>query len=75
MSAKIAAVCPGCRGELVEVPRHGKWLNDEQWAASKAGDWFCRKCPDNGRGKTGLCYWWDREVQAAMRGESERSGQ
>lgn len=55
--------CPGCGGTLVEVARHSKWLNDDQYASVKAGDWMCDTCPNNGRGKNPVCYWWDHEVE------------
>lgn len=63
--------CPNCSKPLKEVPRHSKWLNDDQYEASKAGDWFCENCPDNGRGNSGLCYFWDREVEASERAACE----
>lgn len=56
--------CPGCGGELVEVRYPGGPLNVEQWSAVRAGDWWCRACPDNGRGRSGA-YWWMREVVPA----------
>lgn len=59
--------CPGCDGPLVEVPRHSKWLNDDQYDAQKAGDWYCETCPDNSRGLQRLCYWSDSEVEAHER--------
>jgi hypothetical protein len=40
-------------------------MNSEQWESMKAGDYFCRVCPDNGRGGSGLCYWNASEVDAA----------
>lgn len=53
--------CPQCGGGLRCVPK-SKWFNADQWDSMKAGDYFCEKCPDNGRGKTGKCYWWESEV-------------
>ena len=55
--------CPQCGGPLKKVPG-SNWLNADQYAAVKAGDYFCETCPDNGRGNSGLCYWWEREVEA-----------
>lgn len=37
-------------------------LNRDQWESMIAGNWYCEACPSNGRGRTGLCYWWDHEV-------------
>ncbi len=54
--------CPQCNGPLDEVPRHSNWLNDEQYAAVKAGDWYCTSCPSNERGNSPFCYWWNSEV-------------
>lgn len=55
--------CPKCNEPLtkVEYP-HGSMLNRDQWESMIAGNWFCKKCPGNDRGKSGLCYWWDHEV-------------
>jgi hypothetical protein len=55
--------CPGCGGNLKRVP-NSNWLNEDQYASCKAGDWFCEICPDNGRGQSGLCYWWSAEVES-----------
>lgn len=63
--------CPQCNGQLIEVPRHSNWLNDDQYAASKAGDWYCETCPDNGRGGSGLCYWTDAEVDDHERSQCD----
>lgn len=57
-------VCPQCRGMLHKVRNEGGSLNDDQFASVKAGDWYCTSCPSNDRGKTGFCYWWDREVMS-----------
>jgi hypothetical protein len=62
--------CPNCGTKLKPVPR-SRNLNSFQWASVKAGDWFCETCPDNGRGKTGLCYWLDEELEEHNRRECE----
>jgi hypothetical protein len=59
---KYIKKCPQCRNKLERVP-DSKWMNSDQWEASKAGDWFCKTCPDNGRSSSGLCYWWNREIE------------
>lgn len=38
-------------------------LNDDQFDAIRAGDWYCETCPTNGRGNTSYRYFWDRELQ------------
>lgn len=65
------ANCPKCNGVLERVPP-SNWLNADQYAAVKAGDWFCETCPDNERGASGLCYWWDSEVEEHNRRECEK---
>ena len=55
--------CPQCKEPLQKVPP-SKWLNEDQYATVKAGDWFCTACPSNNRGAVPLCYWWDSEVQS-----------
>lgn len=63
--------CPQCGSPLTEVPRRSNWLNADQYAASKAGDWFCESCPDNGRGNSGLCYFWDSEIESHNKRECD----
>jgi hypothetical protein len=56
-------ICPRCYGPVEEVRQSPTSpLNRDQFDASKAGDFFCRSCPDNGRGISGLCYWWESEL-------------
>lgn len=55
--------CPACNGPLREVPRHNPWLNDDQYAAVKAGDWCCDRCPSNHRSLLPGCYWKDHEIE------------
>jgi hypothetical protein len=40
-------------------------LNDDQFDAVRAGDWYCVKCPSNNRGNTPFRYWWDSELTQA----------
>lgn len=54
--------CPRCGGNLCTVPP-SKWLNSDQWQASKAGDYYCVFCPGNGRGAMDFCYWWEHEIE------------
>ena len=35
-------------------------LNEYQFDAVKAGDWFC-ECHSNGRGNAPYAYFWDKE--------------
>jgi hypothetical protein len=58
----MIATCPQCGASLNRVKQDTAMLNEEQFDAIKAGDWYCDTCPGNGRGKSSLCYWWDREV-------------
>lgn len=56
--------CPTCCSPIERVPQ-SIWMNAEQWESVKAGDYFCKECPDNGRGASGLCYWFESEIMAA----------
>ena len=63
MTPSREIVCPQCRGSLVAVRQPASSpLNRDQWDAQKAGDYYCRSCPDNGRGATPLCYWNHNEL-------------
>lgn len=55
--------CPLCKNELQPVlQERGSVLNEDQFAAVRAGDYYCTRCPDNGRGNTGYRYFWAREL-------------
>lgn len=59
--------CPQCGGELNKVERSpNSPLNQYQFDAVKAGDYFCNVCPGNGRGRVEWCYWWESELPVAM---------
>ena len=56
-------VCPQCKSPLHKVTQNrDSPLNRAQFDSCKAGDYYCEFCPDNGRGHSGLCYWWEREL-------------
>jgi len=66
-----AANCPQCGGKLQEVLQSASsLLNEEQFDANKAGDYFCTKCPSNGRSHTPYAYFWRRETENATRVEA-----
>jgi len=55
--------CPECKTPLQTVRQTGERMyNDDQFDALKAGDYYCETCPGDGRGKSGLKYWWKREL-------------
>ena len=55
--------CPNCGSDLnVVCNSFGSMLNDEQFNAERAGDYYCSTCPDNKRGHSGYAYYWEREV-------------
>lgn len=62
--------CPQCGGRIEEVPP-SKWMNAEQYAAVKPGDYFCKSCPSNNRGVMPFCYWWKHEVEASEKSACE----
>lgn len=53
--------CPKC-GKPLQKVRQGSesMLNQYQFEASKAGDWFC-ECHNNERGNQPYAYFWDNE--------------
>jgi hypothetical protein len=56
--------CPQCGKELMPVVQsENSMLNSEQFDAIRAGDYYCKYCKGNERGKfENLCYWWENEV-------------
>lgn len=63
--------CPQCGNDLERVRNTGGWMTRDQFDAVKAGDWYCETCPDNGRGNSGLCYWFASELEAHNRKQCE----
>ena len=61
--------CPACGNDLhkVEWDADTSMLNEDQFISIRAGDWYCDKCDDNGRGNRPYSYWWDSEVKKQMR--------
>lgn len=71
-SGEVTPVCPGCSQSLHRVTRpSGSMLNDEQFDAVRAGDWYCAKCPSNGRGNTKYRYFWSHELQPGNGSEKQ----
>jgi hypothetical protein len=61
-SPKVEPACPECARPLQKVRKASSSpLNDEQFDAVRAGDWFCEH-HTNGRGNTSYAYYWNREV-------------
>lgn len=60
--------CPQCGGELQRVRQESpRMLNDYQFDAVKAGDWYCESCPPNGRSALNkYAYFWQHEVEPAQ---------
>ena len=59
--------CPNCGGELGRVNRpFDSLLNDDQFDAIRAGDWYCTQCPEDigtaHKAKSGYAYFWDKDV-------------
>ena len=55
--------CPQCGKPLQKVTQSERsLLNTDQFDASRAGDYYCKVCPSNGRGKLLYCYWWQHET-------------
>jgi uncharacterized protein with PIN domain len=54
--------CPQCNKKLEKVTRDtGSYLNQDQFDAVRAGDWYCASCTGN-EARTGFKYWWNREL-------------
>lgn len=51
--------CFDCGKTLKRVPRGPSWMNDDQWDAIKAGDYYS-KCDQSSR-SNGCCYFWDSD--------------
>lgn len=62
-TGEVTPVCPDCSKPLHKVTRPGgSMLNDDQFDAVRAGDWYCDTCPGNERGNTRYRYFWNREM-------------
>lgn len=56
--------CPECGDDLDRVVNNGP-LNDDQFDAVKAGDWYCKKCKSDAAA-TGFKYWLDRQLAVVV---------
>lgn len=55
--------CPQCGRQIHLVKRSpDSPLNQDQFDAVKAGDYYCDHCPSNDRGHKPYCYWWESEL-------------
>lgn len=60
---KPVTVCPICLGSLKPVVQSANSpLNEYQFNAVKAGDYYCTLCKGD-EGNTPFKYWWARELQ------------
>lgn len=55
-------LCPTCGCALFKVRNESSYLNDDQFDAVKAGDWFCHTCVGK-EARSGFKYWWNRELK------------
>lgn len=57
---RVDDTCPSCGGGLRPVINRGP-LNEDQFDAVKAGDYYCTACKGD-EAKTGFKYWRDRDM-------------
>lgn len=66
--------CPFCQGPLRPVLQPaGSMLNQDQFAAIRAGDYYCVQCKGE-QSATGFRYFWRHEL-AALEEEKKRPSQ
>ena len=65
--------CPQC-GEKVSRVYPDSILRREQLNSFKPGDFYCDKCPSNGRGRIDTCYWWNNELDRGPFAECFKDG-
>lgn len=58
-------LCPDCGTRLEHVRYAGGYLNDGQFDAIRAGDYYCKSCKGT-RAATGFRYFWLSELQPAQ---------
>jgi hypothetical protein len=57
--------CPRCKGKLLRVRNPpDSMLNDYQFDAIRAGDWYCTHCSGN-EAASGYKYWWQSDLEKA----------
>jgi uncharacterized protein YbaR (Trm112 family) len=65
-------LCPSCRNPLKAVTQsENSMLNEEQFNAVRAGDYYCDICPSNGRGDTEYKYYWENELPVILKLKDE----
>lgn len=67
---QVDTACPGCGAFLKAVMNNGP-LNDDQFDAIKAGDWFCFYCTSD-QAKNGKRHFWDRDLPKKLLNQCAR---
>jgi len=59
--------CPSCKGSLKVVRQNKFHLNSDQFDAIRAGDYYCKVCPEEvgtaKKANTGYAYFWASQVK------------
>jgi hypothetical protein len=69
-SKAIDTRCPECGDDLRPV-ENNSLLNDYQFDAVKAGDWFCKSCKSD-KATSGFEYYWSNELKPVVYQECDR---
>jgi hypothetical protein len=69
-SKAINKRCPQCGESLNAVTNNGP-LNDDQFDAIKAGDWYCERCED-GSIRNGKKHWRDKDLEVIVYYQCDR---
>lgn len=60
--------CPNCGRELYAVTQHpASLLNEHQFLAIRAGDYYCKICTSDNPRRSGHRYWWKQELTGRAR--------
>lgn len=62
--------CPQCGGRLISTGHGPGWMNEEQWDAVKAGDYYCMVCTDPDT-ESGHKYFWKSDLVVIVPGHNE----
>lgn len=65
---RVVTTCPDCGAALERVPSH-RYLNDDQWDAVKAGDFFCSGSCADATTVSGKKYWRYRHLAQVHEGD------
>ena len=67
---QVIPKCPNCNRPVHPVTQGNSYLNSDQFDATRAGDYYCKYCPEDAgtakKSRSGYAYFWERDIEGAV---------